>query len=465
MAAIGGAAAASSGADGATARRRVGIVGGGAAGVCLAWLLDGDRDVVLLEARPNVGGNVVSADVTLDGSTFRVDLGAQYFHPGPYPIYVKLLTALGLYPPSTTGQSHSFPATITIFSPGEATPRFVSPSVPWRLWPLLAPWNSAGVTGFATAFSAAKAREQDRGSWSLTMGDWLDSLNLPSAQTDGMILPWAASLFSGNIEQARTLSARATMIFAAKALPDIPTDPIVYYVLNKGLIEALRRMLLQTSTVQVLTRAVVSGVEKLLPAGGAGWAIHCADGRRVDVDDVVFASSGPSTSALLSGIPGAGAMQAAVAGIQFFDAQLALHTDPVYAPGISGYRSFLNCRVQRQGGFCEASMWMAEVLDSTAPATAAKLWKSWITHRSQPPAQILQQIGFKHMLPSVDTLNAQVALAGLQGQGGLWVAGGYTLPYDSQETAILSAARVASGLLGAANSRTQALVAEAAAAG
>ena len=83
---------------GASTRRRVGIIGGGMAGVALAWLLDGERDVVLLEARDAIGGNVQSIEVDLDGQPFVVDLGAQYFHPGPYPLYTALLTALGLYP-------------------------------------------------------------------------------------------------------------------------------------------------------------------------------------------------------------------------------------------------------------------------------------------------------------------------------------------------------------------------------
>jgi hypothetical protein len=47
-----------------------------------------------------------------------------------------------------------------------------------------------------------------------------------------MLLPWAASLFSGDIDQARGLSARAAMIFAASAVPANPLEPTVYYVLK-----------------------------------------------------------------------------------------------------------------------------------------------------------------------------------------------------------------------------------------
>ena len=37
-------------------RRTVAIIGAGMAGVSVAWLLDGQRDVVLLESRDTIGG-------------------------------------------------------------------------------------------------------------------------------------------------------------------------------------------------------------------------------------------------------------------------------------------------------------------------------------------------------------------------------------------------------------------------
>ena len=44
------------------------------------------------------------------------------------------------------------------------------------------------------------------------------------------------------------------------------------------------------------------------------------------------------------------------------------------------------------------------------------------------------------------TLRAQRALATHQGTAGVWFAGGFTHPFDSQETALLSAITVAEAL-------------------
>lgn len=167
---------------------------------------------------------------------FVVDMGAQYFHPGPYPTYVKLLALLDLL-----REVHSFPASITLDSPGEQTPCFVSPVLPNRVTPLLTPRNRDGLQAFGACFIAAKKREEEGGSWDLTLQDWLPTLGLSSDQWEGMLLPWAASLFSGSVEQARGLSARAAMIFVAKAFPDNLAKPLPYYVVKSGMAQVLPR--------------------------------------------------------------------------------------------------------------------------------------------------------------------------------------------------------------------------------
>jgi uncharacterized protein len=423
-------------------RRSVGIIGGGMAGVSLAWLLDGARDVVVLEARDSIGGNVQTIDVEIDGQHVPVDVGAQYFHPAPYPLYTALLASLGLYPPAVGLEgAHAFPASITVTAAGEAMPRFVSPVVPERTWPLIDPWNWDALIGFGVTFASASVREALGGRWSVTLGEWLPTLGLSVRQREEFILPWAASLFSGRIEDARRLSARAAMIFAAKALPPNALDPILYYVLNAGMVEVLRRLLEQCSTVGVMTGAVVERVSRR-PEGG--FTIRCADGRLASVDDLVFASSGPATWQLLQAVPGTELQRAALGGIEFHHARLALHTDPIYAPPNPATWSFLNCGVH--GPYCEASMWMERVLGSVPRATAGRIWKSWITHREQLPAEIVHQAQFIHMLPTPESLAAQTVVEWLQGRDGVWFAGGYLFPYDSQETALRSALGVAIGL-------------------
>jgi predicted NAD/FAD-binding protein len=419
----------------------VGIIGGGMAGVALAWLLDGQYDVVVLEAQPAIGGNVQTVQLEVDGQAYGIDMGAQYFHPKLYRSYIALLTHLGLYPPGLQ-QAHAFPASISLFADADPFPRFVSPVFWERLWPLFESWNWDGLGAFANGFTAAKTREDQNGDWNLTMEAWLQTLGLPRPQWEGMLLPWAASLFTGNIEQARSFSARAAMIFAATAVPDSPTDPVLSYVLNRGMAEPLRRMVEQLATVEILTRARVERVERVPRAGG--FVLRCADGRQRKVDELVLAASGPASLRLLEGMKGTAAHQAALRGIAFDTTRIAVHTDPVYAPKDANHWSFLNCQIHDR--YCESSMWLANVLTPAPPQPQARLWKSWVTHRDRRPARTLYEATFRHMTPTVASLQAQARLAALQGRDRIWIAGGYTFPFDSQETALISALRVASGL-------------------
>lgn len=423
---------------------RVAIIGGGMAGVASAWLLDGVCDVRLFEARGSLGGNVRTVPLLLGGQTRAVDLGAQYFHPGPYPTYVQLLEQLGLWPVAT-GEARAFIASITIDAPNESRPRFVSPILPGRAWPLLADWNRPAVQAFQTTLSASRRREQRGGSWLLPMADWLATLPITPAQADTLILPWAAALNSGDVTQTGGLSARALMVFAAGALPASPLEPIVYYVLERGMIEPLNRMVAQLTTAQVATDMPVDAVA---PAAGGGWTVQPHQGPAQQFDAIVFAASGPPTLALLQGLPGTAVARNALQGMGFYGATLALHADPAFAPTDTKWWSFLNCRAE--GNFCEASMWLDSVLGVDS------LWKSWITHRATPPQQELARADFLHTVPSPANIHAQRLLATQQGRGGLWFAGSYTLPFDSQETALLSAMTVAEGLAGG-SARTRGL--------
>lgn len=82
----------------------VAIVGGGVSGLYAAYLLEqrGVKDVLLLEARPTLGGRIVSvpvpdwsADAAL-AETHRFDLGPSWFWPGVQPQLDALVQALGL---------------------------------------------------------------------------------------------------------------------------------------------------------------------------------------------------------------------------------------------------------------------------------------------------------------------------------------------------------------------------------
>jgi len=78
---------------------RIAIVGGGAAGIVAAHLLDRHHDVVLFEAAPALGGNIRTLGLNVpcpdpDLEAFHLDAGVIEFEAGFFPTFTRLLHRL-----------------------------------------------------------------------------------------------------------------------------------------------------------------------------------------------------------------------------------------------------------------------------------------------------------------------------------------------------------------------------------
>ncbi|HEX3596192.1 MAG TPA: NAD(P)-binding protein, partial [Polyangiaceae bacterium] len=86
-------------------KRRIGIIGGGVAGLGTAWGLNHHPelfDFVLLEQNDRLGGNAMTVDIPQnDGSSIPVDISVTAFIPSVYHHYVKLMERFGIAQVST----------------------------------------------------------------------------------------------------------------------------------------------------------------------------------------------------------------------------------------------------------------------------------------------------------------------------------------------------------------------------
>jgi uncharacterized protein len=78
-------------------RRRIGIIGGGVAGLTAAYVLSRDADVTVLESEPRLGGHAHTHRVAdPDGSDLWVDSGFIVHNRKTYPLLTRLFTELGV---------------------------------------------------------------------------------------------------------------------------------------------------------------------------------------------------------------------------------------------------------------------------------------------------------------------------------------------------------------------------------
>jgi uncharacterized protein len=104
------------------------------------------------------------------------------------------------------------------------------------------------------------------------------------------------------------------------------------------------------------------------------------------------------------------------------------------------------------GRQCEGSAWYGALHHKLPSGRTIDVFKSWATRRHAEPRHILLERRYHHPLISRSTIRAARALRPLQGRHGLYFSGQYTTGFDSQESAVYSAMKVAESL--APGSRT-----------
>lgn len=113
---------------------RIGIVGGGAAGLTSAWLLEEHHDVTLFEKDDRLGGHAHTVQIEAHGQHLAVDAGFQFFADSPtYKTFNRLLDALEV-------DRESYPATLTVFGADRRHPVVMPPLRDgWPVWPSFSP--------------------------------------------------------------------------------------------------------------------------------------------------------------------------------------------------------------------------------------------------------------------------------------------------------------------------------------
>ena len=135
---------------------------------------------------------------------------------------------------------------------------------------------------------------------------------------------------------------------------------------------------------------------------------------------------------------------------EYFDSRILIHTDPTYVQRDRRNWAAYNAGVH--GRQCEGSVWYGALHHKLPSGATIDVFKSWAQRRRADPRHILLERRFKHPLISQSTIRAARALSPLQGRDGLYFSGQYTTGFDSQESAVYSAMKVAESL--APGSRT-----------
>ncbi|HEV8567188.1 MAG TPA: FAD-dependent oxidoreductase [Actinoplanes sp.] len=418
-------------ADVARSRQRVVVIGGGVAGVSMAWLLDGEHDVVLLEAAPELGGHARTIDVTVGGKHIAVDAGAQYFGPKSHPTYWRLLTDV-LKVPTVPA-----PMNLTVSKRGVDRPVLVSPDNQ-RVWPLFDPFYWGALTAMAVFTERGKQilANNDR---STTAEEFINSLPVLGSIKNDLLFPLAGSMFGFSVPQVKEMAAFSVVAFVIRGLGDGFLAPYDYHNATDGLRSVVAALNTGLTSVTTYVSAAATGLSRQ----DGVYHVQDSAGRTHVADHLVLALPPYAAGPLVGQLAGTADIVSTYGRFHYIPARVAIHTDPTYMPARRSDWSGFN--VLTDGPWCEPSMWFGAFRD-------VDVYKSWVSHRAELPRETIATFDYLHAHETPDLARAQAALGAVQGDQGLWFAGTHMTDVASQESALVSAIDVAKRLApGSAN--------------
>jgi predicted NAD/FAD-binding protein len=409
-------------------KKRIAIVGAGISGLAAAYFLQRRHDVVLFEAGSYLGGHANTVDIQVEGQHCAVDTGFLVYNEKTYPNLIALLDELGVesiasdmsFGVSMDGGALEWAGTNldTVFAQRR---NVVSPAFLGMLRDIL------HFNGHAEEFMLRSSAD------GATLGELLTGQGYGRLFRDGYLLPMAAAIWSS--------SPSDILAF--------PAATFLRFCLNHALLQVNDRP--QWRTVRGGSRNYVRAIAATLADYRLNTPVQSL--RRVDgqvlvdsgtqteiFDAVVLATHAPATLAMLSD---ASADERAILGAVRYQPNTAwLHTDARLMPQRRKVWSAWNYLSTQQADGSRpvcVSYWLNQLqsLPFRTPVVVT-------LNPPTPPAAdtVLARFEYDHPIMDQPAIDAQQALARIQGTSGLWYAGAWT-GYGFHEDGLKSALRIA----------------------
>lgn len=411
---------------------RIAVIGSGIAGLGAAWLLSQRHNVTVFERNGYAGGHSNTVDAPFGASTVPVDTGFIVLNERTYP---NLLGLFGELDVPLKRSDMSFGVSVD-------GGRLEYSGSGWnglfaQRRNLVSPRFHAMLRDIFRFYRTAPALVDGAEPSPLTLGEFLDAGGYGDAFVDDHLLPMAAAIWSCSTARMR----------------DFPAESFVRFFLNHGLLELRDRP--QWWTVDGGSREYVARIRRRIDAGlmlntpavsvrrvPGGVQVASSDGETRVFDRVVLACHGDEAFALLADKTD---REAEVLGGFGYERNIAvLHSDPAQMPRRRRVWSSWNYLAEKGAdtGRVAVTYWMNR-LQSIDPA--CPLFVTLNPLRPVDPATEIARFAYDHPIFDRAAIDAQRALPGIQGRGGVWYCGSYC-GYGFHEDALASAVAVARAL-------------------
>jgi uncharacterized protein len=407
---------------------RVAIVGGGAAGMLAAWLLDSEHHVTLFEAEDRLGGHVLTVPVRCGSETVYAEAGFKYFFDRGNPYLLAVFDELGL--PVTWDE-----ADMAIPHAAVDGPLVIPPSTGRQLARLLRAPSALADLVDLSLLRLAYDEVVVGGDTSLTVTQLLDRFPVRSHA-----FLYAFLCSSWGLPQATMARCPAYNILALLSSPGARYKRIGY--LARGSSSYIRAL------AGALTRSTLrigSSVTRVRPEP-VGWSVTVGEKGPEMFDRVILALPPWRAAQIVDG-----RWRDALAAFGSFETPVAVHRDPTFMPADRADWCLSNT-------YAVDERWLLTSWEGKRQRQ--DVFRSWLADE-RTPRSVEAHARFEHLIVDRDSAERRGTVDVLQGRHGLHAVGMYLGTVDAHESCVQTAVRLAQRV--APTGRVRAIVANGAA--
>ena len=416
--------------------QKIAVVGAGISGLASAWLLGRENQVTLFEAGQYLGGHTNTVDVHLEGKTHPVDTGFLVFNDRTYPNLKALFALLGV---NSVETEMSF--AVSLENPQLEWAGSSLATVFGQKRNLLRPqfWGMlSDILRFNRESTAWLASHPDD---ARSLRDFLEAGRYSSAFSDWYLLPMAAAIWSCPTEQMLAT----------------PLSTFVRFCHNHGLLQVFNRPMWRTvkGGGREYVRKLAAQMDDIRLATPVQSVTRTVDGLQVSYlrdgmlqtetfDQVVMACHSDQSLKIL-GDTASSAQQSILRDVAYQPNRALLHTDRNLLPRDEKLWSAWNY-LSGDGQPGQQPVSVSYLINRLQPLPFKTPVVVTLNPVREPdPATVIAEFDYAHPVFDGPAIAAQQRLAGVQGEGGIWLCGAWG-GYGFHEDGLKSALRVANGL-------------------
>ncbi len=408
----------------------IGIIGAGASGLVSAWLLEQNHHVILFEKENYLGGHVATVPVTINGTTWPVEAGAEFFSDMMFPEFNRLLALLKV-------PVRKYPLTYTFYNTKSGHTLVLPPvQEDHVIWRSCTPAHWFDLIHFKR-FVDEGAEIVAMGDYALTLKDYVDELGLPDAFKEHFLYPFFAASWGVSCQEIQQFAAYDLLKWALLNKP-ANLAAAHWSEIVGGMSNYVTALVNQLTNTTIYTDCNISAITH----ENNQYHIY-NNNQKTSCDHLIIATNAHTAAQFLSEIPSAHPIKNILQTIEYFSTHIAIHGDRRLLPKDKADWSTANIAYDTiHSALTISKPWMQEI----------PLFRSWITYNlwfSDPkelPQPLYALRSYQHPRVTPAYFAAQKALAKLQGKNNLWIAGFYTHDTDSHNSAVVSAINIAKQL-------------------